>query len=140
MNIFNRLSFTKKQRASHASAGREKSVRILGQFNYYINANVKNGPIFQNSNIFLNAFKSAKMMVPIPMRFTWYRLYGKRTYLLNAIKSNTYQLSGIDIGCLIRVPLPQKSHFRSNAPQWTMNSRAKRSSNSDRSSWTPPSE
>ena len=39
----------------------------------------------------------------LPIKCTWYRTHGKRSYKVPDITSNVYQISAIDLGCIIRV-------------------------------------
>lgn len=41
--------------------------------------------------------------LPIPIQCKWFRVRGDRTYQIESISSNIYQLNAEDIGCLIKV-------------------------------------
>lgn len=41
--------------------------------------------------------------IKVPLKCTWYRNQGERSYKISEISSNVYQLSAKDLGCIIRV-------------------------------------
>ena len=41
--------------------------------------------------------------VPIPVRCQWFRVKQQRTYHIDSVSSNVYQLTAEDVGCVIKV-------------------------------------
>jgi hypothetical protein len=57
--------------------------------------------MYQTSVLYAEA--TGENSLPIPIVCKWFRVRGNRTYQIDEISSNIYQLNAEDIGCMIKV-------------------------------------
>lgn len=57
--------------------------------------------MYQTSVLYAEA--TCENGLPIPIVCKWFRVKGNRTYQIEEISSNIYQLNAEDIGCMIKV-------------------------------------
>lgn len=89
---------------------------VTGQFNFYVDTQIKGQLAMQNSNISLSAFSHADKRIAIPCSFKWFRDRGVTSKQVTAVKGNTYQCSAKDVGCIIKAMVePQDDEHKGTA-------------------------
>ena len=87
-----------------------KELKLLGKYNYYLQANIKGDAPYQSSTLIISAFTNETRKVPIEITCKYFRIKNKTSNPLIGINSNIYNISSADNGCIIRVEVyPQEN-------------------------------
>ncbi len=77
--------------------------QIKGQYNFFLDIQIKGQSLFQSSILTVNAFSKNDRKIAIAIKCKWFRVRAGRKYQLLGIHSNTYQMSAQDVASIIEV-------------------------------------
>lgn len=77
--------------------------QIKGQYNFFLDVQIKGQSSLQSSILSVNAFSRNDRKIAIAIKCKWFRVRAGRKYQLLGIHSNTYQISAQDVASTIEV-------------------------------------
>ena len=60
----------------------DKVYKIEGEYDFHLKVSINGTALYQNTNIYINAFSNTNKNIPVPVKYTWHRIHGDRAYLL----------------------------------------------------------
>lgn len=89
-----------------------KPFTLRGQYNYFLDLQIKGTPPYQSCILSVHAFSRSDRKVCIATKCQWFRIRNSHKTQLLGIQSNTFQLSAQDIGALIEIQVhPQEEDY-----------------------------
>ena len=84
---------------------KEEKTKTWGDHTFNFSFRTHGESMYQTSVLYAEAKtnQDGENALPIPILCKWFRVRGDRTYQIESISSNIYQLNAEDIGCLIKV-------------------------------------
>ena len=91
---------------------KHKELKILGKYNYYLQANIKGDSPYQSTTLILSAFTNDTKKVPIEITCQYFRIKNKTINPLIGLNTNFYNISSADMGCTIKVEVHLKETMK----------------------------
>jgi len=82
---------------------KEEKTKTWGDHTFNFSLRTHGESMYQTSVLYAEATSKEENALPIPISCKWFRVRSDRTYQIEQISSNIYQLNAEDIGCLIKV-------------------------------------